>query len=97
MFFFVIEGDNGTGKDTVASKFIKDGFEIITYDKKFENINQDFKQIVKNKTTKYKRIIQLIKLAETNNILCIDNDITINYNNLKKFVIEFIDSKYANY
>ena len=27
--------------------------------------------------------------------MCIDNDITINYNNLKKFVIEFIDSKYA--
>lgn len=68
---------------------------IIFTDNKIENINQNFKQIVKNKTTKYKRIMQLIKLSETNNIVCIDNDITINYNNLKKFIAEFIDSEYA--
>lgn len=68
---------------------------IIFTDQKIENINHNFKQIVKNKTTKYKRIIQLIKLSETNNILCIDNDITIDYKNLKNFITEFIDSKYA--
>lgn len=34
MKFYVIEGDNGTGKDTLAAKFQNDGFEILTYDKK---------------------------------------------------------------
>ena len=28
--FYVIEGDNGTGKDTLAAKFQNDGFEILT-------------------------------------------------------------------
>ena len=39
--FFVIEGDNGTGKDSLAQKFQAEGFKIITYDsriKKFEEI-----------------------------------------------------------
>ena len=67
---------------------------IIFTDKKIKNINQNFKQTVKNKTTKYKRIIQLIKLSEANNILCIDNDITINYDNFKAFIKEFINSEY---
>lgn len=36
MKFYVIEGDNGTGKDTLAAKFQNDGFEILTYDKKIK-------------------------------------------------------------
>ena len=40
MAFFVIEGDNGTGKDTIASKFIEDGFEIVTYYKKIRNMEK---------------------------------------------------------
>ena len=54
MFFFVIEGDNGTGKDTVASKFIKDGFEIITYDKKIRTMEKIAKKEVgKNRVLKF--------------------------------------------
>ena len=34
--FLVIEGDNGAGKDTIASKFENDGFEIVTYYKKIK-------------------------------------------------------------
>lgn len=39
--FLVIEGDNGTGKDTLAQKLEKYGFKILTYDeriKKFEKV-----------------------------------------------------------
>lgn len=54
MFFFVIEGDNGTGKDTVASKFIEDGFEIITYDKKIRTMeNLAKKEVGKNRVLKF--------------------------------------------
>lgn len=54
MFFFVIEGDNGTGKDTVASKFIEDGFEIITYDKKIRAMeNLAKKEVGKNRVLKF--------------------------------------------
>ena len=37
MKFYVIEGDNGTGKDTLAAKFQNDGFEILTYEKNKAN------------------------------------------------------------
>lgn len=40
MKFYVIEGDNGTGKDTLAAKFQNDGFEILTYDKKIKQMEQ---------------------------------------------------------
>ena len=54
MFFFVIEGDNGTGKDTVASKFIEDGFEIVTYDKKIRTMEKlAKKEIGKNRVLKF--------------------------------------------
>jgi 2-haloacid dehalogenase len=36
--FLVIEGDNGTGKDTLAKKFLDDGFNIITYDKEMKDL-----------------------------------------------------------
>lgn len=41
MYFFVIEGDNGTGKDSLAQKFQTIGFKIITYD-------NDIREIEKN-------------------------------------------------
>ena len=54
MAFFVIEGDNGTGKDTVASKFIEDGFEIVTYDKKIRTMeNLAKKEVGKNRVLKF--------------------------------------------
>ena len=46
MKFYVIEGDNGTGKDTLAAKFQNDGFEILTYDKKIKQMEQIAKKKV---------------------------------------------------
>ena len=45
--------------------------------------------------TKYKRIEKLISISKNDNILCIDNDITINKENLKKFINECISREYA--
>lgn len=44
MAFFVIEGDNGTGKDTIASKFVADGFKVITYEKRMRAMEALAKQ-----------------------------------------------------
>ena len=46
MKFYVIEGDNGTEKDTLAAKFQNDGFEILTYDKKIKQMEQIAKKKV---------------------------------------------------
>ena len=40
MSFIVIEGDNGTGKDTLAQALEKYGFNIITYDSKIKKFSQ---------------------------------------------------------
>lgn len=45
--FLVIEGDNGTGKDTLAQGLEKYGFKILTYDdraKKFEKVAREGKK-----------------------------------------------------
>lgn len=67
---------------------------IIFTDKRLSIQRNDVKQVVQKNTTKYKRIIELIEICNTDNILCIDNDITIYFNELKKFTEEFI---YGNY
>lgn len=63
---------------------------IIFTDKKLNIKNNNVRQIIQKNTTKYKRIIELIKICNSENILCIDNDITIYFNELKKFVNDFI-------
>lgn len=40
MSFFVIEGDNGTGKDTLAVKLQSEGFTILTYDKRMREMEK---------------------------------------------------------
>ena len=53
--------------------------EAIVFSDKSININDEsIKLIIKSNTTKYIRIIQSIKSANSNNILFIDNDIIIN-------------------
>lgn len=57
--------------------------EAIVFSDKSININDEsIKLIIKSNTTKYIRIIQSIKSANSNNILFIDNDIIINHENL---------------
>lgn len=58
------------------------------------NEKYEIKQIIKSNITKYKRIMQLIERAESNNILCIDNDITIDFEKLNEFINEFINNNY---
>ena len=61
--------------------------EAIVFSDKSININyESIKLIIKSNTTKYIRIIQSIKSANSNNILFIDNDIIINHENLKKLI-----------
>ncbi len=67
--------------------------EAIVFSDKSININDEsIKLIIKSNTTKYIRIIQSIKSANSNNILFIDNDIIINHENLKKLIKIFINS-----
>lgn len=63
---------------------------IIFTDKKISISNKNVKQIIQNNTTKYKRIIELISISKSENILCIDNDITIHVSELRKFINKFI-------
>ena len=69
--------------------------EIIVFcDKKIDINNAEIKQVVGKGITKYRRIIELIQISKSNNILCIDNDITINYKSLIEFIDEFIKKDY---
>lgn len=45
MYFFVIEGDNGTGKDSLAQRFQLEGYEIITYDKRIKEMEKTAKSM----------------------------------------------------
>lgn len=46
MKFILIEGDNGTGKDTLASKLEKRGMKIITYDSKIIQSEKEAKGLI---------------------------------------------------
>ena len=65
--------------------------EVIVFtDRKIQIKEKNVKQIVQKNATKYKRIIELIKICNSENILCIDNDITISSDALEKFVKNFL-------
>ena len=54
MSFIVIEGDNGTGKDTLAQALEKYGFNIITYDSEIKKFSEIAKQAKgKNRVKKF--------------------------------------------
>lgn len=49
MSFFVIEGDNGTGKDTLAIKLQKKfGFRIVTNEEDIIKLNKEAKKFIGN-------------------------------------------------
>jgi cellulose synthase/poly-beta-1,6-N-acetylglucosamine synthase-like glycosyltransferase len=69
--------------------------EVIVFsDNKIKNCNRDIKQIVEANISKYKRMMHLINIAESNNILCIDNDITLDYVSMQQFTNDFITNDY---
>lgn len=79
-------------------KFLKKSFELevlVFCDFYMKDLPNNIIQIVTPGMTKYKRIEKLISISKNDNILCIDNDITINKENLKKFINECISKEYA--
>lgn len=84
----------------------KNFYELIEYLKKYieveiiifsnqETEDTDFKVFVTPKMTKYRRIKILLKEAKFDDILCIDNDITPNKNNMLKFIMECLNTDYS--
>ncbi len=68
-------------------EYLKNYFNIqviVLCDKKLEN--KEIPQIITPNMTKYKRIKLLINKAENNHILCIDNDISPNKENILNFI-----------
>lgn len=91
-----------------VEKFNNDFLELIEYlekdfnieiiifcEKKIENLSNDIKQIVTPNMTKYKRIEMLINVSQNDNILCVDNDMIVNKENIEKFIKEIINTDYA--
>lgn len=79
-------------------KFLEKSFELevlVFCDFYIKDLPNNIIQIVTPGMTKYKRIEKLVSISKNNNILCIDNDITINKENLKKFINECIIKEYA--
>ena len=79
-----------------AEKLRKDNnIEVIIFsDEHIDIQDYDVKQVIGKGITKYKRIIELIEISESNNILCVDNDITIHFENLIEFIKEFMIKNY---
>ena len=79
-------------------KFLEKSFELevlVFCDFYMKDLPNNIIQIVTPGMTKYKRIEKLISISKNDNILCIDNDITINKEILKKFINECISKEYA--
>lgn len=79
-------------------KFLARSFELevlVFCDFYMKDLPNNIIQIVTPGMTKYKRIEKLLSISKNDNILCIDNDITINKENLKKFINECISKEYA--
>lgn len=64
------------------------------YDLNFKKQNYRIKQVVSEGKTKYSRIIHLLNNAMFNKILCIDNDVRIEWDNLKIFIRKCFDKDY---
>ena len=79
-------------------KYLEKDFniEIIIFcEKKITNLSNDIKQIVTPNMTKYKRIEMLINVSQNENILCVDNDMIVNKENIEKFIKEIMNKDYA--
>lgn len=68
--------------------------EVIIFSN-YEIQNKSYRNIITPQMTKYKRIRILLKEAKFNDIICFDNDITINGENIKKFIIDCFERDYS--
>lgn len=81
-----------------TTNYLKKDFNIdiiVFCEKKITNLSNEIKQIVTPNMTKYKRIEKLIDISKNDNILCVDNDMIVDKNNLKKFINKIISKDYA--
>ena len=81
-----------------VANFLKQNFntEILLFcDSYIKGLPNDIEQIITPSMSKFKRIEKLLQISKNNDILCIDNDITINKENLKKFINECMNKDYA--
>lgn len=67
---------------------------IIFSDRNLEIENEDITVIVDNSWTKYRRIQRLLVVSSYDLVLCIDNDISVNIDNLSKFLRKFATGQY---
>ena len=77
--------------------YLKDNFadnEVIIFSN-YEIKDKTLKNIVTPQMTKYKRIKILLKEARFNDILCFDNDITMDRENIIKFIKNCLDKDYS--
>lgn len=64
-------------------------------DSEIENKNEGIKTLITPKMTKYRRIQILLDEAESNNILCIDNDIEPDRENILNFINKCLEVNYS--
>lgn len=69
--------------------------ETLIFSDKNERVKSSYNLFVKSNETKYKRILFAITKSKNSNILCIDNDITTNKDNLQQFISNCFDKNYA--
>ncbi len=89
------EKDNAEMYDII--NFLKDNFinnEVIIFSN-YEIEDKTFNNFITPQMTKYKRIKILLKEAKFDNILCFDNDITMDKENIIKFIKNCFDVNYS--
>ena len=70
-------------------------YELIVFsDKPFESDNPKIRREIDGGETKYKRILRLFALAANDLVFCVDNDIMLNNENFKDFVLECNSANY---
>lgn len=77
--------------------FLENNFtdiEVIVFSD-YDIKNKSYRNIVTPQMTKYRRIKLLLKEAKYNDILCFDNDIIIDKENIIKFIVDCVNRDYS--
>lgn len=91
---FISNSERPNKNFDILCRFLEKEYNINAFVYSDEKVSTKHNNII-GKKTKYLRIIDLIERAKDDNILFVDNDITINENNILNFVNDVIDTGYA--
>ena len=94
---FISKNENFNNDLDKLINYLSDEYEIETYifsDKK-ELIKDNYFLKVNNGQTKYARILELLNCSKNNDILCIDNDIITEKENIKTFLKNSLNIDYS--